>query len=1010
MDKQDDDEKELINELKNEHCYANGREKSPQEAAKIFHKLGLAYMKKTNDKISLIQSAALLNAALARIPDNVEGIESDLRHLCSLVLKAAGAYDQTIDLTEKAKIIGEQVKQMRDRVNKKLPKLKTIPDDVDDEILCTLESLKIAFMKRLQKEITKDYKSIMAQVYQYCIDIMGESPCLHALSGMGSLARGEITPYSDFEHIIVLEEGVQHMDDYNEIQEYFRWFSVIFQIILICLNETILPSVSIPFLNDFSSEDENWFYDAHTTRGISFDGMIPHACKFPLGRPETEAKPWKTELIKPVSEMVMYLEQEEDFKNGYHLADIMTKTCYVSGSEQVYSEFYKASRDTLQQNEASLTQLTEEISEDLDNFATRMTLSSLISKKEFNVKKVIYRSTTLFVSALGRLHDIEATSCFDIINELKEKSVLSPGFEHKLAYAVAVACEVRLKVYMSKKSQDDWLNDDDTSKSELKRLLEAVGERSLIEYFKIAYSLQYDLTKYLKIRDKEFWSNPVLVSISIFYFLKLYDRALEIPLSSLARLLHFNIQGQLPDQFTPDPLGNNHIGECFHMLIMVDKLIKQTIKQDARSRNKSSSNEEMLNLLVLVANIMKSVNKIDEAYENYSRALTLCEKIQSSEEIILSLHLAISDCLRCMWRIDEALSHAQNCHEYLKLTCGNSAKFEDVLKLAHASYSYGSTLRGSNNYIESINITKEVQTLLYKIPKSFRSKQVQTLKTQCVSLIGACHAGLENVDKALSYLQQALDWYLNNTEIENFERNAAFTSLNIGNCLMRQKSPNLAMLHFQKSLDLHRTFVNNEETNLDIAFLRNSFGLCCMHLGKCHEGLEYLNLALKAFNSTKKFTNKTTILSNAHCLVSICHVDARNYKEASKHYTASLALVNNHHSGRTENTEAIGKFLFDIIDTSFKEKKYNIALTKAKCALRFCKRIICSTSELNMNNIFVFTHNIGKGLMKQEKFEQALKPLKACLDMARDLPFAEKNKEMIESDIILCKKMLGNQS
>ena len=31
---------------------------------------------------------------------------------------------------------------------------------------------------------------------------MGEAPCEYAIVGMGSLAREEITAYSDFEHII----------------------------------------------------------------------------------------------------------------------------------------------------------------------------------------------------------------------------------------------------------------------------------------------------------------------------------------------------------------------------------------------------------------------------------------------------------------------------------------------------------------------------------------------------------------------------------------------------------------------------------------------------------------------------------------------------------------------------------------------------------------------------------------------------------------------------------------
>ena len=177
----------------------------------------------------------------------------------------------------------------------------------------------------------------MAYLAKYCENVMGDSPCKFALVGMGSLARKEITPYSDFEHIIVLEEMSNQNTSDENVLNYFRWFSVIFQIIVINLQETILPSVVIQGLN---SPNNDWFFDRITTRGISFDGMLPHACKFPLGRQQhTENKQWKTEFIKPISEMLMYLTSEEDIKNGYHLKDIFTKVSFVYGNKVVFQEF-----------------------------------------------------------------------------------------------------------------------------------------------------------------------------------------------------------------------------------------------------------------------------------------------------------------------------------------------------------------------------------------------------------------------------------------------------------------------------------------------------------------------------------------------------------------------------------------------------------------------------------------------------------------------------------------------
>ena len=179
--------------------------------------------------------------------------------------------------------------------------------------------------KTFRKKYSKVYTEIMARIAQRCVEMLGEPPCKFSLAGMGSLARKEITPYSDFEHIILLK----NQTNYENNLEYFRWYSVIFHLIVLNLQETIVPSLDIYGLNDPDNNHKSWFFDNFTPHGISFDGMMPHACKFPLGRrTETKEKPFSTELIKPIEEMLRYLTSEEDLKQGYHLKDILDKNMF----------------------------------------------------------------------------------------------------------------------------------------------------------------------------------------------------------------------------------------------------------------------------------------------------------------------------------------------------------------------------------------------------------------------------------------------------------------------------------------------------------------------------------------------------------------------------------------------------------------------------------------------------------------------------------------------------------
>ena len=407
--------------------------------------------------VSLIRSATLLNATITRKPNNMQEIESDLKTLCSHVLKEASAKHLDADLIEFAGKMETKVKTMRDEVNQELDNFKR--SEAINKTKKKKETLKIKNIRNLQEKISRDYKHIMAEILQYYQTVMGKSPCRFALIGMGSLARNETTPYSDFEHIIVLEENCQQKPEYQKILKYFRWFSVIFQIIVINLRETIVPSVDIEsFKTTKKGKSECWFYDGITIRGISFDGMMPHACKFPLGQHvlSNETKLYETELIKPVDEMLKYLSSQTDLKNGYHLKDILTKVCYVGGERNIFDNFQKKIHHILdkQSQDEKYKEIKIMLIDDLDNFATRSNFLKHTSKS-FNIKKDFYRSTTIFISALGQVENIHASSCFDIIERLAEKQIITEKFKFKLMFAVAVACELRLKRYMKQKRQDD---------------------------------------------------------------------------------------------------------------------------------------------------------------------------------------------------------------------------------------------------------------------------------------------------------------------------------------------------------------------------------------------------------------------------------------------------------------------------------------------------------------------------------------------------------------------------
>ena len=498
------------------------REIDPKKSADLFHRLGLIYMRREPDKISLIQSAGLLNAALVRKPDNKEQIKQDLIKLHRIVLKHADADNGNANLEEKASFVKEKFQSLRSNTRKDLENVKQLVDINN----VRAEMKKIEKMTQIQNCISSEYKAIMVELSRHCEKIMGNPPCKYALIGMGSLARKEISPYSDFEHAIVLE-GISEKN--SRLLEYFRWFSVIFHIIILNLQETIVPNLHIPVLNDKSQHFGDWFFDDVTPSGISFDGMMPHACKFPLGRQNpTKNKPFTTELIGSVVEMLNYLSEEEDLKNGYHLSDILSQTCFVFGDETVYNSFadgvkthYKKKSD-----KALKEEVKQQVEEDLNKFSIRRNTSKIkFSKNKINIKSYVYRAISLFISALRKLYRISESSSFDVISELERVGNFSSFGSRKLRLALMVACEMRLRLCMNSGSQHGHVRtlQCESQKKDSMDFLHLVGKPSTLNLLQIGYCLQAKVADLIDFDETEEFLQVDLFNIFLCYKLNFHQ-------------------------------------------------------------------------------------------------------------------------------------------------------------------------------------------------------------------------------------------------------------------------------------------------------------------------------------------------------------------------------------------------------------------------------------------------------------------------------------------------------
>ena len=508
------------------NCNDKGIENNPKMSAHIIYQMGLEHFKSSPDKISLIKCVDLLNSAIARNSSNVTEIIQDLHQKCQHILQLANAKDKTADLLAQAKHIKSQINEMRRATKNNLDTMNNFKHSgkVSTADLTNRQTLKINSIKQIQHQVTACYKQIMKTISKYCHDVMGPQPCKFAIVGMGSLARNEITPYSDFEHVILLE----NQGSYEHHLKYFRWFSIIFHIIILNLQETIIPSLNVKHLNDKTAELGDWFFDTQT-KGVSFDGMMPHACKFPLGKAKT-IKTSTTELIKPVNKMLEYLSCKDSFVNDHHLSDILMQTCFVYGDDSLYQEFEKGISLHIESKskQETFVDIELQLQNDLHAFANIIDIREIKRKGTFNVKKLFYRTSTLFITAFGRIFDIKSSSCFDIINALGEKKQISDYAKQKLSFAVAIACKIRLSVYINAKSQHDYVQTCENGETVFDDVFKIVDRQSIVSYFQITTSLHAEVMILLKGRLHSSQLDESICNIYIMYMLGMDEMMLSL--------------------------------------------------------------------------------------------------------------------------------------------------------------------------------------------------------------------------------------------------------------------------------------------------------------------------------------------------------------------------------------------------------------------------------------------------------------------------------------------------
>ncbi|KIC72968.1 hypothetical protein DB42_CO00030 [Neochlamydia sp. EPS4] len=410
---------------------------STQESFCI-EKLGDIYVAKGTPK-TLLQAAGLYNYVMSLSPiENRELLKEKLAKIHNLLSAVSEEKPLNYNLL-KNQFEGnrQKLKDFRSKIEKHI---QSLPETPDHQVV-----------RELFGEITQQIKAFFEILVKQSVDALGAEPCEYAMIGFGSLAREEVTPYSDLEFGILIKED-------NPInREYFKRLTSLIHLKVINLGETILPALNIPCLKAID------FFDSITPRGFAFDGagVEGKGCKTPFGNGKT------FELIQTPEKMAQYVGKNENGQWWHdkepHLSMELLNFTHLLGNNELTEQYRQKVQEKLNIPYLEDINLRQHLAKyhlvQEDMIAFNPGMGDLGRQGMlFKVKNDFYRFPHLALDRLALLKEIVASDTFGRIDQLNKLGVITEGAAAKLKEWMSIALFMRLRTYSHYQAQQETMN------------------------------------------------------------------------------------------------------------------------------------------------------------------------------------------------------------------------------------------------------------------------------------------------------------------------------------------------------------------------------------------------------------------------------------------------------------------------------------------------------------------------------------------------------------------------